>query len=379
MFVRHRLLSPLKLISAEAQRFALTGEIAEQSLEDKITYNDELGALALVIDDMEKRTIQNFETISKITAEKNRVNSELNLASAIQANMLPGIFPPFPDHGEFDIYATMDPAREVGGDFYDFFMVDKTHVAIVIGDVSGKGIPAALYMVITKTLIKNHVQLGLPLSEVFYKVNNMLCEGNKVGLFVTAWMGILDIESGKFTYVNAGHNPPLIKQNGKFEYLKSRAGFVLAGMEGVKYVQNELTMSKGDKIFIYTDGVTEATSSDLKLYGEERLKSYLNANADMSIEKTIKGIRADVDKFVGEAEQFDDMTMLILEYNDEKRSKAKDFPATDESLAGVLEFVEETTSEYGLDMASSMKVQVSTEEMFVNIAHYAYVNKCGSV
>ena len=277
--------------------------------------NTEVGDLARSYISMAEDLESYVENLQKVTAEKERINAELSLASSIQAHMLPCIFPAFPEYDEFDIYATMTPAKEVGGDFYDFFMVDNTHIAAVMADVSGKGVPAALFMVIAKTLIKNYAQSGIEPCEVFTTVNRLLCDGNDAGLFVTAWMGVLDITSGKLTYVNAGHNPPLIKQaGGKFEYLRSRPGFVLAGMDTVKYRQNELTMHTGDRLYLYTDGITEATSSAKELYGEERLSTYLNDHSDNSGEDILHGLKSDIDSFVGDAPQFDDMTMLMLDF-----------------------------------------------------------------
>lgn len=277
--------------------------------------NTEVGNLARSYISMAEDLEIYVENLHKVTAEKERINAELSLASSIQAHMLPCIFPAFPEHDEFDIFATMTPAKEVGGDFYDFFMVDDTHIAAVMADVSGKGVPAALFMVIAKTLIKNYAQIGIEPCEVFTTVNRLLCDGNDAGLFVTAWMGVLDIASGKLTYVNAGHNPPLIRQDGgNFEYLKSRPGFVLAGMDTVKYRQYDLDIKPGDRLFLYTDGITEATSAANELYGEKRLSAYLNSHSDASAEDVLHGLKTDVDSFVGEAPQFDDMTMLMLDF-----------------------------------------------------------------
>lgn len=277
--------------------------------------NTEVGNLARSYISMAEDIGDYVDNLRKVTAEKERINAELNLAASIQAHMLPCIFPAFPEHSEFDVFATMTPAKEVGGDFYDFFMVDDTHVAVVMADVSGKGVPAALFMVIAKTLIKNYAQSGIDPCEVFTTANRLLCDGNDAGLFVTAWMGVLDITSGNFTYVNAGHNPPLIRQkDGRFEYLKSRPGFVLAGMDTIKYRQNELTMQPGDRLFLYTDGITEATSAEKELYGEERLSEYMNSHYGDSAEVILHGLKSDIDSFVGEAPQFDDMTMLMLDF-----------------------------------------------------------------
>ncbi|MGN0596309.1 MAG: SpoIIE family protein phosphatase [Ruminiclostridium sp.] len=275
----------------------------------------EVGNLARSYISMAEDIESYVENLQSVTAEKERINAELSLASNIQAHMLPCIFPAFPEHSEFDVFATMTPAKEVGGDFYDFFMVDESNVATVIADVSGKGVPAALFMVIAKTLIKNYAQSGIEPSEVFTTVNRLLCEGNDAGLFVTAWMGVLNINTGKLTYVNAGHNPPLLRQEGgSFDFLRSRPGFVLAGIDTMKYKQNELFLKPGDRLFLYTDGVTEAKNAARKLYGEERLKSYINGNADSRAEDILHGLKADIDGFAGETPQFDDMTMLMLDF-----------------------------------------------------------------
>jgi sigma-B regulation protein RsbU (phosphoserine phosphatase) len=229
--------------------------------------------------------------------------------------MLPSIFPAFPDREEFDIFATMNPAKEVGGDFYDFFMVDERHLAIVMADVSGKGVPAALFMVIGKTLIKDHTQPGKDLGSVFTEVNELLCESNSEGLFITAFEGVLDLASGEFRFVNAGHEIPYIcKRDGKFEPHKIRAGFVLAGMEGMRYKCGEMRLEVGDKIFQYTDGVTEATNAQMELYGMGRLAAILGKNSALPPGELLPLIKEDIDSFVGDAPQFDDITMLCLEY-----------------------------------------------------------------
>lgn len=241
--------------------------------------------------------------------------AELNVAANIQQSMLPCIFPAFPHRKEIDIYATMDPAKEVGGDFYDFFMVDERHLAIVMADVSGKGVPAALFMVIGKTLIKDHTQPGRNLGEVFTEVNDLLCQSNSEGLFITAFEGVLDLCTGQFDFVNAGHELPFIcKANGNFEAYKIKPGFVLAGMEGIRYKSGSITLGVGDKVFQYTDGVTEATDVQNKLYGMERLSTVLNQVRDKKPDEILPAVKNDIDAFVGTAPQFDDITMLCLEY-----------------------------------------------------------------
>lgn len=216
-----------------------------------------------------------------------------------------------------DIYATMTPAKEVGGDFYDFFMVDDRHMAIVMADVSGKGVPAALFMVIGKTLIKDHTQPGRDLGEVFTEVNNILCESNENGMFITAFEGVLDLVTGEFRYVNAGHEMPFVyrRETNTYEAYKIRAGFVLAGIEDIVYKEQKLQLNIGDKIFQYTDGVTEATDKDRQLYGMDRLDHVLNQQClSSNPEETLKLVKADIDAFVGGNDQFDDITMLCLEY-----------------------------------------------------------------
>lgn len=255
-----------------------------------------------------------FAVMQNALAMQNQ--AELNVANNIQQSMLPRIFPAFPDRAEFDIYATMDPAKEVGGDFYDFFMVDNTHLAIVVADVSGKGVPAALFMTIGKLLLKNHTQIGKDLGEVFAEVNDLLCESNSEGLFITAFEGVLDLVTGDFTYVNAGHEIPYIcRGDGKFAPYEVPAAFVLAGMEGMFYQSGSMKLEPGDKIFQYTDGVTEATNLHNELYGDERLEAILARNSDKTPQEILPAVKDDIDRFVGSAPQFDDITMLCLAYN----------------------------------------------------------------
>ncbi|MCQ2427939.1 MAG: SpoIIE family protein phosphatase [Clostridia bacterium] len=334
--------------------------------------NDELIVTAACINEM-----------TEALKERERISGELSIATNIQAHMLPCIFPPFPDHDEFDIYATMTPAKEVGGDFYDFFMIDEKHLAVVIADVSGKGVPAALFMVIAKTLIKNYAQMGMDPCNVFTKVNQLLCEGNEAGLFVTAWMGVLNLETGKLTYVNAGHNPPMIKlADGGFTFLRSRPGFVLAGLDTVRYKQNELVMAPGDKLFLYTDGVTEATDKDNQLYGEQRLGDYLCSHIGDDVKELLTGLKDDIDAFAGEAEQFDDITMLVLDYRQKRASDdaaEKAFPASLDALSDVLAFTEAELNKADCSPKAAMQIAVAAEEIFVNIAHYAYPGESGKM
>jgi sigma-B regulation protein RsbU (phosphoserine phosphatase) len=264
---------------------------------------------------MELDINQYIDDLESVTAEKERIGAELDIAKHIQASMLPCIFPAFPNRSEFDIYATMDPAKEVGGDFYDFFMVDDRHLAIVMADVSGKSVPAALFMVIGKTLIKDHTTPDRDLGKVFMEVNNLLCEANSEGLFITAFEGVLDLVTGEFKYVNAGHEMPFIcKAGGEFAPYKIRAAFVLAGMEDMRYRAGSMMLEPGDKVFQCTDGVTEATNSSNELYGMDRLGTILNKVKEGTPHEILPAVKKNIDEFVGEAPQFDDITMLCLEY-----------------------------------------------------------------
>lgn len=257
------------------------------------------------------------DTLKRYIKEaEERIDAELAFAKAIQHSALPSVFPPYPNRKEFEIYATMHTAKEVGGDFYDFYFIDDDNLAFLMADVSGKGIPAAMFMMTAKTIIKSCAESGMSVEQVLTVANEKLCEGNDEGMFVTAWMGILNTKTGKVLFANAGHNPPLVKHaDGTYEYLKSRAGFVLAGMEGVRYRKNELDLAPGDAIYLYTDGVTEATDLNTELYGEDRLHTVLEKYKDAAPQVICNEVKRDVDAFVGEAPQFDDITMLALKFN----------------------------------------------------------------
>ncbi len=242
--------------------------------------------------------------------------TELNMATRIQTSMLPSVFPAFPDRPEFDIYASMDPAKEVGGDFYDFFLIDDDHLAIVIADVSGKGIPAALFMMSSKILINDHALMGGTPAEILGRVNKQVYANNKAHMFVTVWLGILEISTGKLTTASAGHEYPMININGKYELLKDKHGLAIGAMDISKYKNTEILLKKGDSIFVYTDGVAEATDANNKLFGTGRTVEALNAiPAGASQKEVLSGVRAAVDAFVKEAPQFDDLTMVGLKYN----------------------------------------------------------------
>lgn len=315
--VNTALVKPINSLASAASSYVEAkeeGEVSALALLD-IHTGDEVENLSHALKRMERDINGYIENLTHVTAEKERIGAELSVATHIQASMLPCIFPAFPNRREFDIYATMTPAKEVGGDFYDFFLVDDDHLAVVIADVSGKGVPASLFMVIAKTLIKDHTQSGKPPEEVFTEVNRQLCEANDENLFVTAWMGVLEISTGKLVYVNAGHNPPVIgRKNGETEFLRSRPGFVLAGLDFTKYRAGSLELMPGDLLYLYTDGVTEAMNTAQELYGEERLKRTLDANVSAAPEEIFKAVKKDLDDFVADAPQFDDITMLAMRY-----------------------------------------------------------------
>lgn len=304
-----RVVQPLQILQKDVQM------ISEGNLEHraKIIQDDEIGELANAFNNMSASLQEYIKNLSSVMAEKERIGAELNVATQIQADMLPSIFPAFPEREEFDIYATMQPAKEVGGDFYDFFLIDDDHLAVVIADVSGKGVPAALFMVIAKTLLKNRAQMGDSPAKVLEVVNNQLCENNKAEMFVTVWFGVMQISTGKIVAANAGHEKPIIrKADGEFEIFKDKHGFVMGGMEGMKYKEYEFEIEKGGCLFVYTDGVPEATSSDSELFGMERLVQVLNEEKDAPLPDILKSVKGSIDKFVKDAPQFDDITMLAL-------------------------------------------------------------------
>ncbi len=251
-----------------------------------------------------------------IEAEAKRLDQELEFAQRIQLSALPSVFPPYPDHREFDIFASMDAAKEVGGDFYDFYFAGSDKFVFMIADVSGKGIPAAMFMMTAKTHLRNMTESGMDIAEVFSKVNRRLCESNAADMFVTAWMGAIDLKTGLLSFVNAGHNPPLVKhKDGKFEYLRSKVNFILAGMDMTRYTRQEIQLSEGDEIFLYTDGVTEATNPNEELFGEDRLKECLDGAETTDPSALCKAVHAAVDKFADSAPQFDDITMVAFRLN----------------------------------------------------------------
>lgn len=317
--MKKKLIAPINSIADAAKDYVKYHNDPEDDREYfaalKIDTGDEIENLGLMMSQMEHELKDYEKNLTRITAEKERISTELSLATKIQASMIPHLFPPYPDRHEFEIFAMMEPAREVGGDFYDFFFIDRDHLCMVIADVSGKGIPAALFMMVSKIILQSCAMLGVSVAEILEKTNEAICSNNQTEMFVTGWLGVLEISTGKLTAANAGHEYPVIKKaDGQFEIHKDKHGFVIGGIEGTKYKEYTLEFKPGDKIFLYTDGVPEATDDKDQMFGTERMIESLNRSLGDTPEQTIKNLRADINDFVNGAEQFDDLTMMCLEY-----------------------------------------------------------------
>ncbi|MCR5604054.1 MAG: PP2C family protein-serine/threonine phosphatase [Lachnospiraceae bacterium] len=315
-FIRKGFLVRLvRLERSVAQYTELKDDKISEEIRKNETGNDEIRSLSDQFADMIVELRDYMVNLQHVTAEKERIGAELNVATQIQADMLPRVFPAFPTRDEFDLYATMNPAKEVGGDFYDFFMVDDDHIALVMADVSGKGVPAALFMVIAKTLIKTKTQQGGLPGDILSEVNDTLCEGNDAELFVTVWLAIIEISTGKGWAANAGHEHPAIRRkDGDFELSIYKHSPAVATMEGIPFRQHEFELYPGDSLYVYTDGVAEATDANNELYGTDRMLNVLNRTKDEKPEEVLRAVRKDIDEFVGEAPQFDDITMLMFNY-----------------------------------------------------------------
>lgn len=313
LFVARTIVNPISVLTAGVKK------ISEGNLDYTINVNtnDEIKDLAVTFNNMTKEIKKYIENLSIVTAAKERIATELNVAKTIQSSMLPCIFPPFPDNKEFDVMAAIHSAKKIGGDFYDFFLIDDEHLAFLVADVSGKGVPAALFMVVAKTLLKNNLQnIGNP-AKTLNIVNNQLCENNEANMFVTAFVSVLNIKTGELTYCNAGHNPPLVyyAKTGKYEFIKPKPNFVLAAIKDLNYKNESIKLEKEGKIFCYTDGVTEAMNKEEQLYSEKRLLETLNNEniKNASLKSIIEFVRKDIKKFVNGAAQSDDITMIIVE------------------------------------------------------------------
>lgn len=371
VYMRRRIVVPVQQLSEAALNMVEHLEDGN-SPELVVKHDDELRELADSFATMYREVGAYIAKLETVTAEKERIGAELDVAAKIQSSMLPCVFPAFPNRNEFDIYATMDPAKEVGGDFYDFFMVDADHLAFVVADVSGKGVPAALFMVIGKTLIKDHTGLHDDLGEVFTEVNNILCASNSEEMFITAFEGVLNLKTGELRYVNAGHEIPfLCRKGGVFEPYKVRAGFVLAGMQGIRYRAGSIQLEPGDKVFQYSDGIPEAINSEKAPYGMKRLESVLAKNSEKAPSELLPLVKADVDAFVGDADQFDDITMLCIEFKGNGRKAEISLTPDAESVKTVAEFLDTTLEAWEIPMKVVSKLQIVADEIYSNIVRYS--------
>ena len=310
------LLNPLKEVQKNIRLFHSTKDSAPvvRNLA-RVRPHNEIGELSEDVSALAEEMDDYLSRIERITAERERVKTEMQTATQIQASMLPSIFPPFPERTEFEIFASMDPAREVGGDFYDFFLIDDDHLCLVIADVSGKGVPAALFMMLSSNLIRNAAAGETSPAGILQKVNGQICARNPEEMFVTVWLGILEISTGKLTAANAGHEYPILKQPGQaFELFRDRHGLVVGAMDGVRYREYEVLMEPGAKLFVYTDGLAEAVNSKTEQFGAERAIAALRGREDGSPKELLGAVNAAVAAFVGDAPQFDDLTMMCVEY-----------------------------------------------------------------
>ena len=384
--MKKMVVDPVNRITHAAQSFARdysSGKTGTKHFSElKIETGDELENMARVMAHMEDGLGDYAEKLSGAIAEKERIGTELSLARKIQADVLPGIFPPFPDRTEFDIYASMTPAKEVGGDFYDFFLIDDDHLALVIADVSGKGVPAALFMMASKILIGTQAISNKSPAEILEIVNNMICVSNKEQMFITVWMGILEIPTGILKAANAGHEYPVLQQeDGTYALYKDRHGFVIGGMEGMEYSEYEIHMKPHQRLFVYTDGLPEAQGPDQQMFKADRILEVLNANKDADVRETLEQMQKAVDEFTQGEPLFDDLTMLCLEYFGAEGNRPileKTLPAVSESITEITEVIEGLLDEAGFGTREKMQIDIALDEVLSNIVRYAYGGKDGT-
>lgn len=410
MYIERSLVKPLNLIAKAAQGYArdrLAGDKNNNYFSSlDIHTGDEVENLSLVMADMEQDLAKYEENLTRITAERQRIETELSLAARIQAEVLPSDFPAFPEQTKFDICASMESAREVGGDFYDFFLIDNDHLYMAIADVSGKGVPAALFMMSSKSILVNNAMMGKTPAQILCDANASICVNNPERMFVTVWLGILEISTGKLTASNAGHEYPVLRQpDGEFKLINDKHGVLIGARKGMKYTEYELTLEKGAKLFVYTDGVPEAADAQENLFGVDRMLAALNENPDDSPAELLADVRRAVDGFVQDAEQYDDLTMLCIEYKGRDKGPAQtgdpaaeasvqtDVPAaeasvrTDEltveasaqNLHMLQAFIDERLETAGCPLDTQMQIETAVEEIFGNIASYAYAPGKGDV
>ena len=386
--MKRTLVQPINAIAKAAQDYVSDKRVGVQATDHfsmlNIRTGDEVENLSLIMADMERDLSDYEENLTRVTAEKERIGTELALATRIQADMLPNIFPAFPEREDFDIYASMNPAKEVGGDFYDFFLIDDDHLGLVMADVSGKGVPAALLMMMTKIMLQNYTMSGRSPKEVLEAVNRDICRNNREEMFVTVWLGILDLRTGRLTAVNAGHEYPIMKDpKGDFTVLRDKHGFVVGGMEETKYREYQLQLEPGAKLFLYTDGVAEAVNEDGELFGLDRTLRALNAAKNDSPRKILASVDSAVKLYVGAAEQFDDITMLCVEFfgkdtMDDRLRRELTVEATIENIETVTDFVNAALEELDCPPKAQIQLDIAIDELFSNIAKFAYAPETGS-
>ena len=383
-------LRPLKKVQSSIRGYAQTKDSLAAAAElSAIRSHNEIGQLSDDVAALAAEIDGHMKRIETITAEKERIDTEMELAARIQEDILPGVVSAFSERTDFDIFAAMDPAREVGGDFYDFFLIDDTHLGMAVADVSGKGIPAALFMMGSKIALKNYAMSGLGPAEVLRSLNEELCANDHGEMFVTVWFGVLDTSTGVMRAANAGHEYPVLKDpDGSFELLKDKHSFVVGGMKGMAYKEYTIELKPGSRLFLYTDGVPEAENGSGDMFGLERMIRTLNTDPEASPEQILRNVRSQVDGFVQEAEQFDDLTMLCLEYRGEQTDQAaqavqttfeKEMEASVEELPELLAFLDAHLEEAGCSRKALFQIDVAAEEIFVNIANYAYAPGTGRV
>ena len=388
--IRKNMVEPINMIAKAAEAYVKDkkdgGTLSENHFKGLgIDTGDEIENLYFTLSDMEKDLNAYEEDLTKAIQEQQRIGTELDLAKRIQEDMLPTIFPPFPERKDFDVYASMIPAKEVGGDFYDYFLIDDDHLCIIMADVSGKGVPAALFMMASKILLKTTAMAIPEPGKILARVNNQICSNNSLEMFVTAWLGILELSTGKLTAANAGHEYPIIRQHGgRYELYRDKHGFVMGGMEGMEYKEYEVLLKPGSEVFLYTDGVTEATSEKNEQFGTKRLLESLNSGLAPELKGVLERVNDAVDVFVGDAPQFDDITMLCLYYagadatdsSEEQREgrymKEMTLEATVGNIPIVTDFINTELEALECPMKAQMQIDIAVDELFGNIAQYAY-------
>ncbi len=371
MLIKRVVVNQIKTINGSLAKIT-EGDLTEVV---DVRSNEEFSSLS---DDI-NRTV---DTLKKYIDEASkRIDAELEFAKNIQKSALPNVFPAYPKRKDFDIFASMNPAKEVGGDFYDFYMTDSNTLNFLVADVSGKGIPAAMFMMRAKTELKSLTEAQMKLADVFTHSNTALCEGNDAGMFVTAWQGQIDLKTGILSFANAGHNPPIIKKaDGTVEMIKAKAGFVLAGMDGFPYKTQEIQLSPGDTVYLYTDGVTEATNSDNELYGDDRLLSAISSQDFEDVKSMCEYVKKDVDAFQGDAPQFDDITMVAFKYIGTPPVPFVHLEKAHlEDISVVTEFVETELEKLNCPMKAVIQINVAIDEIFSNIVRYGYKDTEGPI